>query len=163
MPQTFQGQLRTMSNPKAKAFSPLPVTSHLKSPAYPMGTSPTGNVSHPSISQGMGSNGVAPVEQLVARTSRSVSRQSPHLYCSLAALLSPPCSSLFSTPRCVSLGFAQICLHSSISSRAMLGKAAPLPLFQQKARLGGTAGTKRRMRLLAPLPKWAGDLPVCSC
>lgn len=66
-----------MSKSKSKAFSPLPVTSHMKSLAYPMGTSPTGNVSHLSISQRDEQNVVVPVEQLAARTPQSLSWQSP--------------------------------------------------------------------------------------
>lgn len=149
----FKDSSRTVSKPKAKAFSPLPATSLLKSLAYPMGTSPTGNVSHPSNSQRDEQNVVVPVEQLVGRTPQFQSLAESPLYCSLAALLPPPCSSLCPILCCVSLGFAQICSHSSISSQAMLRKRAPLPLFQQKARLGGKAGTKCTMRLLRSWPK----------
>lgn len=115
-----------------------------------------------SLSQNDKENGVAPVKQLVATTCQSMSWQSPHSRCSLTAFFFFSFSllqSLFNIVSCL----IQLCPSSFIFSRATLGKTASLLLFKYKPRLGGPIGLKCRMRLLAFLPRWDWDLPICFC
>lgn len=145
---------------KIRSQALLSLTSHLTPEASGL---PHGNISHRKCFSSLHlTKGRA---EWGGSSRRACGKNSPlpvPMHCSLAALLSPPCSSLCSILSC----FTRLCpdlltfLHL-LPSNAQ--ENSPSPASPAESKTGRKSRHKMQDELLGFWPKWARNLPVCSC